>query len=188
MNQAELLRYLVDALEASNIEYMIVGSQASIYYGEPRFTQDIDVVVEVRPAQLDVLLERFSSPEFYVSEDAARAALDERGQFNVIHAASGVKIDMFVSKDTEYDRTRFERRHRQPFVPGKDAYFARAEDIILYKLLYFRQGGSDRHLRDVAGILAVSGPDIDLGDVAEWAGRLGVDEIWRAVLRQVREG
>jgi hypothetical protein len=62
MNQAELLRYLVDALEESGIDYMISGSQASVYYGEPRFTQDIDVVVEIMPSQLPNLLGRFCRP------------------------------------------------------------------------------------------------------------------------------
>ncbi len=60
MNQAELLRYPVEAFEALGIEYMISGSQASIFYGEPRFTQDIDVVAEVTPTHVPGLLERFS--------------------------------------------------------------------------------------------------------------------------------
>ena len=47
MTQAELLRYLVDALDAVGVAYMIGGSQASMYYGEPRLTRDVDVVVEL---------------------------------------------------------------------------------------------------------------------------------------------
>jgi hypothetical protein len=180
VTQAELLRYLVDTLDSLGIAYMIVGSHASIYYGEPRFTQDVDVVVEMTPVALPALLERFSPGDFHVRDDAARAAVAERGQFNIVHGASGVKIDLFVGKDTEYDRLRFERRHRLPLVPGRDACFARPEDVILYKLLYFRQGGSDRHLRDIAGMLAVSGPDFDTAYIAEWARRLHVIDLWEA--------
>jgi hypothetical protein len=181
VTQAELLRYLVDTLDRLALDYMIVGSHASIYYGEPRFTQDVDVVVALTPPVLPSLLARFPAAEFYVSEQAAREALVQRGQFNIIHGASGVKIDVFISKDTEYDRLRFERRQRLPLVPGREAYFARPEDVILYKLLYFREGGSDRHLRDVAGMLSVSGPDLDLGYIAQWAGRLSLTELWDAM-------
>jgi len=178
VTQAELLRYLVETLDGLAIDYMIVGSHASIYYGEPRFTQDVDVVVELTSSALPGFLERFPRAEFYVSEDAARDALARRGQFNIIHGASGVKIDVFIGKDTEYDRVRFARRQKLPLVPGREAFFARAEDVILYKLLYFKDGGSDRHLRDIAGILAVSGPDLDVQYVSHWAPRLGVLDLW----------
>ena len=185
MTQAELLQYLVDVLERLSIDYMIVGSHASIYYGEPRFTQDVDVVVELRRSQLPGFLESFPLAEFYVSEEAARDALARRGQFNIIHGASGVKIDVFIGKDTDYDHVRFARRQQLPLIPGRTAFFARPEDVILYKLLYFRDGGSDRHLRDVAGILAVSGSSIDIEYAAEWASRLGVTELWDGVRRRV---
>lgn len=113
MNQAELLRYLVDAFESLGIEYMIGGSQASIYYGEPRFTQDIDVVADLEPAHLPGLLARFSLPEFYLSEEAAREAIRVRGQFNIIHPASGLKVDILLRKDAAYDRIQFERRQQR---------------------------------------------------------------------------
>jgi hypothetical protein len=187
VTQAELLRYLVDALDGLSIDYMIVGSHASIYYGEPRFTQDVDVVVGLTLSALPGFLERFPSSEFYTSADAAREALARRGQFNIIHGASGVKIDVFIGKDTEYDRLRFARRQRLPLVPGREAYFARPEDVILYKLLYFTEGGSDRHLRDIAGMLAVSGSDVDVDYVSHWARRLGVVDLWDATRRRAGE-
>ncbi len=184
MNQAELLRYLVEAFEALGIDYMISGSQASIYYGEPRFTQDIDVVADVKPAHVPDLLERFPFPEFSLSEDAAREAIRARGQFNIIHPASGLKIDVVLRKDTPYDRLEFERRQRQPIVPGKEAYFARPEDVIIYKMIFFREGRSERHLRDIASMLRISAAEIDTGYVDKWAQRLGLSEIWEAVRRR----
>lgn len=184
MNQAELLRYLVEAFETLGIDYMISGSQASIYYGEPRFTQDIHVVADVTPAHVLALREQFPFPEFYLSEDAVREAIQTRGQFNIIHPTSGLKIDVMLRKDTPYDRLEFERRQRQPLLPGKEAYFARPEDVIIYKMIYFREGRSERHLRDIASMLRISGAEIDTRYVAEWAGRLGLSEIWEAVCRR----
>jgi hypothetical protein len=187
MNQAELLRYLVETFEALGIDYMISGSQASIYYGEPRFTQDIDVVVDIKPSHVPPLLDRFPSTEFYLNEEAVREAIRDRGQFNIIHPASGLKIDVVLRKDTPYDRAEFERRQRQPILPGKDAYFARPEDVILYKMLYFREGGSERHLRDIAGMLRISRSEIDTKYVTEWAQQLGLSEIWKAILHQTQD-
>ena len=185
MTQAELLRYLVDVLGALGVEYMIGGSQASMYYGEPRLTRDVDVVVALRLEHIPTLLGRFPADEFYVDEDAAREAVQTSGQFNIIHPGSGLKIDVYVNPDTPYDRSRLARRQKLPLLAGVDAYFARAEDVILYKLLYYRQGESELHLRDVRGILRVSGPDLDQEYVAVWADRLGLRTIWEQIRRQV---
>lgn len=186
MTQAELLRYVASVFEDLGVAYMIGGSQASVYYGESRFTQDIDLVTDLRLEHLPALVDRFPAGEFYLSVEAAREAVETRGQFNIIHAESALKIDVFVSKDTEYDRLRLNRRQRLPLVPGREAYFARPEDIILYKMLYFREGQSDVHVRDVLGILRVSGPEIDTAYVAEWTRRLGLTSIWDAVLKRAQ--
>lgn len=184
MNQAELLRYLVETFEALRIGYMISGSQASIYYGEPRFTQDIDVVADITPAHVPALLGRFPFPEFSLSEDAVHEAIQARGQFNIIHPTSGLKIDVMLVKHTPYDRHEFERRQRLPFLPGREAYCARPEDVIIYKMLYFREGRSERHLRDIAGMLRISAAEIDTQYVDEWAQHLGLKDIWDAVRRR----
>lgn len=186
MTQAELLRYVASVFEDLGVAYMIGGSQASVYYGESRFTQDIDLVTDLRLEHIPALVARFPAGEFYMSVETAREAVETRGQFNIIHAESALKIDVFVNKDTDYDRLRLDRRQRLPLVPGREAYFARPEDIILYKMLYFREGQSDVHVRDILGILRVSGPEIDTAYIAEWAGRLGLNAIWGAVLRRAQ--
>lgn len=188
MDQADLLRHLVDALESLGIPYMIGGAQAAMYYGEPRLTRDIDVVAEIDAAQVPGLLERFPAGEFYLSEDSVREAIQERGQFNIIHPASGLKIDVILPKRTPYDLVQFSRRERHALVEGRDAYFARPEDVILYKMLYFREGGSDRHVRDILGILRVSGHEIDMSYIADWAARLGLAEVWGSIVMRAEEG
>jgi len=147
MTEADLLRYVVEAFEALGIDYMISGSQASIYYGEPRFTQDIDIVADLDVAHVPGLLARFPLPELYVAEDAAREAVATRGQLNIIHPESGLRIDVIVRRDTPYDRVEFGRRQRLPALEGRDAYFARPEDVILYKMIYYCEGASERQFR-----------------------------------------
>jgi hypothetical protein len=183
VTQAELLRYVAEVLEGLGVEYMIGGSHAAMYYGEPRLTRDVDVVVTLGPEHLAAFLACFPPGEFYVDPDAATEAVTTSSQFNIIHPGSGQKIDVYVNPDTPYDRTRLARRQKLPLAPGVEAYFARVEDIILYKLLYARDGG-DLHLRDVLGIVRVSGPDVDDRYVHEWAERLGVRELWDWIRRQ----
>lgn len=184
MTQAELLRDLVDVLEGLGAEYMIGGSQASIYYGEPRLTRDVDVIVALRAEHLPAFLGGFPADEYYVDEGAAREAVRTAGQFHIIHPGSGLKIDVYVNPNTPYDRARLARRQRLPLLPGMSAYFAPPEDVILYKLLYHRQVESGMHLRDVLGILRVSGPDLDERYITEWADRLGVRALWDQVRAQ----
>ena len=185
MTQAELLRYLVEVLETLGAEYMIGGSQAAMYYGEPRLTRDVDVIVALRLEHLPALLERFPRAEFYVDEHAAQDAIGTSGQFNIIHPDSGLKIDVYINPDTEYDRTRLARRQRLPLDPSVNAYFARPEDIVLYKLLYHRQVESGVHLRDVVGILRVSGSELDQRYLTDWAERLGLGPLWAAIRQQI---
>ena len=175
-------------MDALGIAYMIAGSQASIYYGEPRFTQDIDVVADLKASHVPDLLANFPSDKFYVSEEAVREAIRTGGQFNIIDPAAGLKIDVMVKKDSLYDRVQFERRHRKTIAPNLDAYLARPEDIILYKMLYFSEGGSDRHLRDILGMLRIPGAAIDRRYVTEWAARLGLGTTWESVQEQAPSG
>jgi hypothetical protein len=184
MTQAELLRHLVDALETVGVEYMIGGSQAAMYYGEPRLTRDIDVIAALGLEHLPALLRRFPAEEFNADEEAAREAVRTSRLFNIIHPGSGLKIDVYVNPDTPYDRARLARRQRLPLVPGVTAYFARPEDVILYKLLYARPAESGLHLRDVLGILRVTGPDLDERYLTEWADRLGLRPLWERIRRQ----
>jgi len=183
VTQAELLHYLVEVVEDLGIPYMVGGSHAAMYYGEPRLTRDVDIIAVLTLDRLPALLERFPPDQFYADADAAREAIATSGQFNIIHPASGLKIDVYVNPDTPYDRARLARRHKLPLAPGIDAYFARPEDVILYKLLYARDGG-DMHLRDVVGIIRVSGPDLDEQYLADWAERLGVRAAWERARRQ----
>src|SRR3989442_3256363 len=124
---------------------MIGGSQAAVYYGEPRFTRDVDVVAGLGPAQMPALLARFPAPDFYVSGEAAREAVETRGQFNIIHPASGLKIDIFVNRDTPYDRLRLRRRPRLPLGPGRGAWVAGAEGVVLYTHVYYRDRPAEAH-------------------------------------------
>ena len=181
MEPSDLLQRFVDVLERLTIPYRVTGSMASIAYGEPRLTNDIDIVVQLRPGQVDALCVAFPGPDFYCSLEAARQAVQQRFQFNVLHPASGLKVDIIVASDSAFDQSRFARGQRLLINADHQAWFAAPEDVILKKLVYFQEGGSEKHLRDIVGILKVQAGQIDQTYLAEWVARLGVGEEWQLV-------
>src|SRR3989304_5258952 len=96
MGPYELLGHIVEILERLQIPYIVTGSIASMAYGEPRLTNDIDIVADVEEKHISGLLEAFPPNEFYISEDMIRDAIRRKSQFNIIHPASGLKIDIII--------------------------------------------------------------------------------------------
>jgi hypothetical protein len=185
MEQIDFLRHAVDALERLQVSYAIVGSIASIAYGESRFTQDIDMIAEFETRHVGPLLAAFPSNEFYLSESAMREAIRTSFQFNVIHPGSGNKIDFMLPRNDEWSLAQIARARPIRLLPDRDVIMAAPEDVILGKLWYFAEGGGDRHLRDIAGILRVTGDGVNRADVERWAARLGYLEIWQQVVAKV---
>ncbi len=187
MEQSELMRLMVQALESLNIPYMITGSHASAYYGEPRFTRDIDIVAELKEEQVDEFVKFFPADQFYCDKDMIKTEIKRRGQFNIIHSISGLKIDIILTKETPFSKTEFSRRKRSLVFPGQEASFASPEDVIIKKMDFYKEGGSEKHLRDITGILKISGDTIDRDYITQWADRLGIRDIWDAVVKRVKE-
>jgi hypothetical protein len=147
VHAAELLADLVRRLESRDLTYALVGSIATMSYGEPRATLDIDVVIALDGSDLDAMTGLFPPPEFYLSAEAARAAVQSKSQFNVIHPESGMKVDFFVAGDA-IEGFQIERRLRRAILPGVDAWCSPPEELIVKKLSYYQHGASDKHLRD----------------------------------------
>jgi predicted nucleotidyltransferase len=185
VEQLDLLKRVAALLDSLGVPYMIVGSYGSTVYGEPRFTNDIDIVADLPPSAVPEIVAAFPVPEFYLSEDAVRAAIKDRFQFNVLHPASGNKVDVIVPQTNEWARTQLNRRRELMLDGGFVTYAASPEDVIVGKLWYYSIGGSDKHLRDIAGMLRVGGEAIDRATVARWAAALGYSDIWEAVVRSV---
>jgi hypothetical protein len=182
MEQFELLQFVCTALEDLGIEYFVTGSQATIAYGEPRFTNDIDIVIALDVARLDAFLECFPEEEFYLSRAAAMEAVSRKSMFNIIHPKSGLKVDVIIPGATSYERSRFERARRIQVGDDFSASFSSPEDVILKKLEFYKLGESDKHLRDIAGVLKISGESVDRDYIARLAKELGVLDQWQMAL------
>jgi hypothetical protein len=127
----------------------------------------------------------FPLPDYYVSEQAVRESIRTRFPFNVLCTTTGDKIDFMFPPSNAWGPGQILRRRVAQLQPDFPVYIAAPEDIILGKLWYHSLGESDKHLRDIAGILRISGDLVDRAFVTEWAAKLGYSATWEAILRKV---
>jgi hypothetical protein len=184
MPEPELSLLFVRPLNQLGVRYMVSGSVAAILYGEPRLTHGVDFVVFLRHEEIARLREVFPGPEFHVPlPDVIRAEIsrERKGHFNIIHADTGFKADFYTAGHDELHSWGF-RRIRRMLYRGEAIAAAPPEYVILRKLEYFREGGSDKHLRDIRSMLAVSGDQIDRVELDQWVLRQGLEKEWNRVL------
>jgi hypothetical protein len=175
VTQIGVLSQVLDTLEEVGIPYMIVGSFASGFHGEFRATQDADIVIDPTLEQLRAFLAR-ASDDFYVSAEAATEALTRRGQFNLVHFETAWKIDLIVRKERPFSRMEFTRR-QEGFVGDHPAAINSPEDVILSKLEWAKASGSERQIRDAAGVVAAWGEALDWDYLEQWAEELSVSDL-----------
>jgi hypothetical protein len=181
---------VVAILDDLGIPYVLGGSLASSLLGEPRATADVDMAIRISASQLTPLLTALES-DFYVSEDAARDAIERSASFNLIHLESVLKVDLFVLGDNLLDRRQLERRERVQVRdhPPCELWIGSAEDQILRKLTWYEAGGrvSDRQWRDVLGIIEVQRERLDMDSRRALANEVGLDELLERALLETGE-
>ena len=181
---------VIDILEDLALRYHLGGSFASAIHGVPRQTMDADLVVDLSPERVSLLVDRLRG-DFYVDLGVARDAVARHGSFNAIHLSSGFKVDFFAKGPAEYDEVELERSVvlRISNDPPKTARVKTAEDTILRKLQWFRDGGelSERQWKDVLGVLAAAGESLDCGYLRSWADGLGISDLLDRAVAEVEE-
>ena len=185
MSFVDVLRRLTSALDLAGIAYMLTGSFASVYYGAPRTTQDIDLVIVADPAQLKAFIRGLPADEYYSDMDAALLAYTRRSLFNVIDMKTAWKIDMIFRKDRAFSRTEFSRRQRVE-MQGVSIFVASAEDVILAKLEWSKLAQSHRQVEDVSGILKIRYDSLDRPYLDTWIRQLGLANEWKDALHLSR--
>lgn len=172
-------------LERLGIPYMVTGSTAGILYGEPRLTHDIDIVIALSLRDVPAFVTAFPIEEFYCPPDdvlVLEVRRGQRGHCNLIHHDSGFKADIYIAFDELH---RWALAHRRTIVlDGLSMSVAPVEYVILRKLEYFREGKSEKHMRDIRGMVAISVAQIDRAFLEQWIDRLGLASQWAQVLAE----
>lgn len=181
----ELVRALhpvLCALEALGVRHYLVGSVASSLLGKPRLTIDADLVAQLRCHHAPLLREKLER-DYYADEEMIGEAIERRRSFNLVHYETALKIDVYVPRDDEYAQSALDRAAVLPLALGTEAMVGSPEDVLLYKLYWFRLGGevSDRQWADVVGIVEVQA-SLDGTYLRRWAHVLGVSDLLERVL------
>lgn len=167
MSLPDLIARFVRPLAQLDVPYMVIGGVAGIIYSEPRYTQDLDLLVKLDPTQAGALAGAFPAGEFYVppieviEEEARRPSY---GHFNLSHHESGLRADVYLAGEDPMHAWGLGRR-RSIMLRGEALWLAPIEYVILGKLKFYREGGSVRHLEDIARMLLISADRIDFPEL-----------------------
>ena len=185
MEQEELLKKLAQILKKLKIQYIVTGGIAVVAWGRPRFTADIDVVIELIPQKLNKLADELLKidKEVYIDKLSMERALEQKREFNFIHPASGLKIDFWILKDNAFDKERIRRKIKKK-IGNTFVYLASPEDLILSKLLWYKMSESTRQLEDIESVLKIQ-KKLDMWYIKKWAKIHSTDKILAKLLRGV---
>ena len=181
---------LIDLLDRLGIAWYVGGSVASTVHGRFRATNDVDMIADLRAEHAEALRVALDA-DHYVDEDSIRDAVRRRSSFNLLHFGTGLKIDVFVAADSEYEASVRARRVLQSVGDGPSArhlWIASAEDTILAKLAWYRRGGevSERQWSDVQGVIELRNRDLDIDYLRRWAPILRIADLLEQALTEAQ--
>ena len=178
------LKLILEALKVSKVDYMIGGAIAEWAWGEPRATQDLDVVINLPIKSIGKFSKELEKRDMLVPADIILDTIaEDRADIplNAIHMHSGLKADLYLMREGDALRqSSFQRKRLIDYGPpiGK-VYVHSPEDLILYKLIYLGISGQPKHARDIAAILKANRDKLEFEYIEEWVVQLGLGSTWK---------
>jgi hypothetical protein len=182
MPEPDELSLFVARLETVGAPYMVTGATAAILYGQPRVTNDLDVVLSLDDKGRTALLGAFPETEFYVPPESviqAEQARRQRGHFNLVHLESGYKADIYLAGSDPLHAWALPMRRRLRWNHQLELSVAPPEYVVLRKLEFYREGHSAKHPTDIRAIWEVTGVNEDA--LAPWLERMGLNALWQEI-------
>ena len=187
MQSLEFFRAFINPLEIQKIPYFVTGSIASIFYGEPRLTHDIDIVIHLNSTEALRFPSFFPLEQFYCPPEEVIQIESRRkpyGHFNLIHHKSGFKADIYPDAGDVLHKWAFQNRKRIEFAKDFEMWLAPAEYVIIRKLEYFREGGSDKHLQDITKMLSQPEVALNLEFLESEIKNRGLQQAWDTIQKK----
>jgi hypothetical protein len=181
---------ILSVLDRAGIEYMIGGAVAAWAWGEPRSTQDLDMVIHLRKEKIQRLSKELERVEIYLPPEVILETVQETRSdlpINAIHGASGYKAEMFLLRETdEFRKLAFQRRVKVDFGSEVGEVFVHTpEDLIIYKMLYYSLSHQTKHIRDIGAIIGTMMDRLDYEYIQKWAGKKNLISIWNAIQNEI---
>ena len=173
---------VVEILNRINIPYLVTGALSVVYYGEPRTTHDIDLVVQIKEKDISTIIKNFQD-DFFISEESIRASIREGGMFNAVHKDTNFKVDFWILGADEFSSERFTRRI-QTKILGTTMYLPTEEDVIINKLEWFKMSDIDKHYFDALGIYRIQGEKLDKEYINYWCKKKSTLKIWESISKE----
>lgn len=183
----EFVSLVIEALQAADIEYMVGGALALWAWGEPRATMDLDLVISVSVEAVPRLSDELKTRDMLLPPDIILDALIEERldvPLNATHVYSGFKADFYLLfSNDDFGQTAFSRRKQVDLGSRFGTLYVHSpEDLIIYKLWYYRISKQTKHPRDIYAILIAQRDQIDLEYIQEWVDRKGLSSVWAELL------
>lgn len=185
MPEHDLIQIFTSRLNKLSIPYMVTGAVAATIYGEPRLTHDIDLVIDLRLHDIEKFVDAFPLEEFYCPPFEVirlETGRSQRGHFNLIHHETGLKADVYACGRDHLQKWGLANR-KEVSIGGEDVLLAPPEYVILRKLEYYREGGSEKHVRDIAGMLELSRDEIDFSLLESKVHDMSLKKEWEETLK-----
>ncbi len=184
------VREALDALEETNVTYLVGGAVALWGWGEARTTRDFDVVIDLPLEQMAQLSEALKARKMLVPVEVMLDLFLSPADLpiNAIHLPTGYKLEIFLLRpDDALRASALQRRLLVDFGPGiGEVYVHSPEDLILYKLQYYSLSSQTKHVRDIGSIIATVGEDsLEHDYLTHWIDRLDLTEIWLEIRKQL---
>jgi hypothetical protein len=187
VSPADAFEPLRSTLERAQIRFAIGGSWASTAFGEPRFTNDVDILAEFTEESFEAFSAHLPN-SFYMDAEDALTAIRLGRPFNVIHMPTAFKFDFFPAAAfalgmQELDRAIYLTAGALSQAP---APFVTPEDVLLAKLHWFRSGGevSEVQWRDIEGIVRACASTLDRPYLHQSAAKVGVRDLLKKALEE----
>jgi len=177
----ELLLQIVKILDNLKIPYIVTGGFAVAVLARPRFTADIDIIIKIGLKNIRELTEELYKidKDVYVSQDAMKDAIENKGEFNFIHPQTGLKVDFWVKR---YPFEKFEKAVVKK-INGQKVNFISAEDLVLSKLIWYKEGQGAKQLEDIRSLLEIAKPDLNY--IKKWARQQSTAGILEEILKRI---
>jgi hypothetical protein len=183
VNAVEFVTRVIDALEKNAVPYMAVGSFSSNVYGKPRSTKDADFVVELGDTPLSRVVSDIG-PHFVLESQMSFETVTSTSRYRLHHRDTKFLIELFMLSDDPHDRERFRRRVAGE-IGGRRAFVPTAEDVVITKLRWSRQGQRPKDLEDVRGVLKVQRGRLDLNYMRGWCDLHGTSALLDKLLAEL---